>query len=236
MTAQRILTLARRELGTAEAPPGSNRVKYNTAYYGRPVSGDAYPWCVAFLWWLFREAGVPELFYAGGKTASCGALRSWARRQGQFAETAFRPGDIVFYRFSGSGGPQHAGILETLRPDGKLVTIEGNTGTANDADGGQVQRRVRSPRLAMGAFRPRYQEEETRPMTYAYLADVPETYRPAVDALLRAAILRGDGASGPQGSRIDLSREQLRTLTLVYRGGGFDRALKKAGLPPAVPD
>ena len=60
--------------------------------------------------------------------------------------------------------------------------------------------------------------------------------RPAVDALLRAAILRGDGASGPQGSRIDLSREQLRTLTLVYRGGGFDRALKKAGLPPAVPD
>ena len=38
-----LLALARGELGVAEAPKGSNRVKYNTAYYGREVSGDNYP-------------------------------------------------------------------------------------------------------------------------------------------------------------------------------------------------
>ena len=39
MTAETILALARKELGTAESPAGSNHVKYNTAYYGREVSG-----------------------------------------------------------------------------------------------------------------------------------------------------------------------------------------------------
>ena len=28
--------------------------KYNTAFYGREVSGRAYPWCMAFIWWVFR--------------------------------------------------------------------------------------------------------------------------------------------------------------------------------------
>ena len=33
MEAERILELARRELGVTEQPAGSNRVKYNNAYY-----------------------------------------------------------------------------------------------------------------------------------------------------------------------------------------------------------
>ena len=234
-SAQELLTLARRELGTVESPPGSNQVKYNTAYYGSPVSGAAYPWCVTFLWWLFRERDASALFYAGGKTASCGTLRSWARRQGQLVEGAFRPGDIVFYRFSGSGGPQHAGIVESVRPDGRIVSLEGNTGAGNDANGGAVQRRVRAPGLAMGAFRPRYQEEGS--MTYAYLSDVPEGFRDAIEKLMRAGILLGDGGDrAGTGSRIDLTAEQVRTLVLVYRGGGFDRRLRQAGLTPAVPE
>lgn len=61
----KILELARSQLGVKEAPAGSNRVKYNTAYYGREVSGGAYPWCCAFIWWLFREAGAPELCSMG---------------------------------------------------------------------------------------------------------------------------------------------------------------------------
>ena len=36
------------------------------------------------------------------------------------------------------------------------MTIEGNTGTGNDANGGAVQRRRRKPGLVTGACRPRY--------------------------------------------------------------------------------
>ena len=49
MTAERVLDVARRELETREEPANSNRVKYNTWYYGWEVSGAAYPWCMAFV-------------------------------------------------------------------------------------------------------------------------------------------------------------------------------------------
>ena len=35
MTAERIVSAARAEIGVKESPASSNRVKYNTAYYGR---------------------------------------------------------------------------------------------------------------------------------------------------------------------------------------------------------
>ena len=155
---ERVLDAARRELGTKEAPTGSNRVKYNTEYYGREVRGSAYPWCCVFLWWCFREAGLSRLFYDGERTASCGALARWAKRTGRFTEGMYQPGDVVFLRFSGAA-IQHAGLVERVNGDGTLTTLEGNTGAASSANGGEVQRRVRTMAQTMGAFRPEYQEE-----------------------------------------------------------------------------
>ena len=42
--ANKVLDVARKELGVKESPANSNRVKYNTWYYGREVSGAAYTW------------------------------------------------------------------------------------------------------------------------------------------------------------------------------------------------
>ena len=157
-TAEQLLDAARREIGTAESPAGSNRVKYNTAYYRREVSGGSYPWCCVFVWWLVWRTGCGELFYNGKKTASCGMLADWAKRQGRFVTDGFLPGDLVFLGFSGKK-IQHMGIVEAVREDGTLVTIEGNTGSGNEANGGQVQRRVRAMQYVRGAFRPEYEEE-----------------------------------------------------------------------------
>lgn len=41
-TAKELLTIARKQLGICENPPGSNNVRYNTWYYGREVMGSAY--------------------------------------------------------------------------------------------------------------------------------------------------------------------------------------------------
>ena len=72
-------------------------------------------------------------------------------------------------------------------------------------------------------------------MTYKYLTDVPEKFRPIIEQLMNAGIIRGDG-SDPTGNGdvIDLSHEQVRTLVFVYRGGGFDAGLRAAGMAPAV--
>lgn len=64
-----VLQIAEWQLGVVEMPTNSNKVKYNTAYYGREVSGGAYAWCMAFVWWVFREAG-----FGLCKAASCTAF------------------------------------------------------------------------------------------------------------------------------------------------------------------
>ena len=154
-TAENLLALARAELGTVESPANSNRVKYNTAYYGREVSGSSYAWCAVFLWWLFREAGASELYYGGGKTAYCPTLLSFHR--GQWV-TDYRPGDIIFFNFSGKSNAQHVGICESY--DGTYITtIDGNTGTGDEANGGAVMRRNRYRRYIVGAYRPAYEED-----------------------------------------------------------------------------
>ena len=151
-TREAVLQIAAWQLGVLESPAGSNQVKYNEAFYGRQVSGSAYPWCMVFLWWVFREAGF-SLY----KTASCTVLRSRYQAAGQWVTEGYRPGDILLFDFSGKRSrTEHAGLLEQIEADGTLVTIEGNTGSTNDANGGAVQRRWRRPGLVTGACRPGY--------------------------------------------------------------------------------
>lgn len=156
----KILTLARGELGVCERPAGSNNVKYNTAYYGGPVQGKSLAWCAVFIWWLFREAGIPELYYGGGQTAYCPTLLSYHKARGQLVRGDYHPGDIVFFNFSGGQTAQHVGLCESWNGR-EITTIDGNTGSGNEANGGAVMRRVRSKKYIVAAIRPAYEEVET---------------------------------------------------------------------------
>lgn len=160
-----LLALARKELGVKESPANSNNVKYNTAYYGQEVwdgkAGGKYPWCMVFQWWLFHQAEADGLFYGGKKTASCGTLMDYARVHGQLVTSGYRPGDLLFLRFSTKRTrPEHVGMLKETRANGAYITIEGNTGLEDDANGGQVQQRVRYAWQVLGAYRPHYDKEE----------------------------------------------------------------------------
>lgn len=157
MTAEKILDIARDQLGIKENPPNSNRCKYNTAYYGQEVSGSAYPWCCAFVWWVFREAGASELFYGGKKTASCSTLLGFHKAQA--VRGNYLPGDIIFFNFDGRKNTQHVGICEGW--DGRhITTIDGNTAPTNEANGGAVMRRKRDKKYIVGAYRPAYEEDD----------------------------------------------------------------------------
>jgi len=160
MTADKVIAAAARYIGVKESPPNSNKVLFNTAYYGREVSGSAYPWCCAFLWFVFREAGASELFYGGGKTASCTTLMGYHRKLGQFVKSGYRRGDLALFNWDGGTSvAQHIGIIESVNGDGTINTIEGNTAVGNDSNGGCVMRRKRSPAYVIGAVRPAYTEE-----------------------------------------------------------------------------
>ena len=235
MTSQTLVALAKKQIGTKESPPSSNHVKYNTAYYGSSVSGKRYPWCCVFVWWLFRKGKATALFYGGEKTASCGALARYAKQHGQYVTKDYKPGDLVFFHF-GKGTIVHIGIVESVRSSGTLITIEGNTGTTNDANGGAVMRRVRKISLVAGAYRPDYDgEEDDDVKRYRLLQDIPQGFQSAIKLLMDAGILQGTETDLETKSPVlDLTHEQVRTLILVYRGGGFDAKLMQEGLPPAV--
>lgn len=231
-TANEILAVARRELGYTESPAGSNRTKY-----GKWFGLDGQPWCMMFVQWVFAQDGGMDLLPA--LTASCGAFMRAAKAAGQWVTGGYQPGDIVIMDFPGNKAKtDHCGIVVTLLTDG-VRTIEGNTGVGNDSNGGEVMERTRPLSAIVGAYRPHYAEEtvkkEDNPMTYKYLKDVPEKFRPTIEKLMDAGIIQGDG-SAPTGNGdvINLTHEQVRTLVFVYRGGGFDRKLAAKGLPKAV--
>lgn len=175
MTADKMLELARAEIGVKESPPGSNKVKYNTAYYGREVSGSNLAWCVVFIWWLFQQGRAPHLFFGGEKTASCTTLYSYHAARGQAVSGEYRAGDIIFYNFRGGKSTDHVGICESW--DGKTMTsIEGNTSLTSQDNGGAVMRRQRTKGQIVAAYRPFYAIKEEEKMTGKEIYEALQSY------------------------------------------------------------
>lgn len=169
MSADKVIEAATLELGVTENPPGSNCVKYNDAYYGKTVSGSAYPWCVTFLWWVFQEVQERMAFFGGGRTASCGTLLRWYREQGLTVDVInIRVGDIVILNFSGTKETQHCGLVTEVnrwyetKQLIQIQTIEGNTSPSDgsQSNGGMVCEKTRYPSQIVGVCRPQYKEEE----------------------------------------------------------------------------
>lgn len=157
-TASDILKIAEAELGVKESPAGSNKVKYNTWYYGKAVSGASYPWCVAFIEWCFNQIGALSLLNGGKKTASCSTLAAYAKKNGLLVTDGYRTGDLVFMNFSGGTTTQHIGFV--VSASGSTVnTIEGNTSSStsgSQSNGGCVAKKSRSKSVIVGAYRPQY--------------------------------------------------------------------------------
>lgn len=155
-TADDVMAVAKKYLGTKEDPPGSNNVIFNTDYYGRTVSGIDYPWCCVFVWDCFRIAGASELFCDGEKTAYCPEYELWALAEHLNVEKSDgQYGDIVTMDF-GKGRASHIGFVLAKLSDGTYQTIEGNTSVTSDDNGGAVMVRIRPQNVIRYIFRPHY--------------------------------------------------------------------------------
>lgn len=205
--AKDVLQIAAAELGSTESPPGSNKTKYG-AWYG--LNGQS--WCMIFVQWCFAQAGLT----LPCKTASCSGLLSWYRKhQPERVVSAPRRGDIAIYNFG------HTGIIETAAAD-TITDIEGNT-SAGDAgsqsNGGGVFRRTRSKKLVSGYIRPfdNLNEEEDTMTYYKTLADIPASYKAAVQKAVNKGAL-----SGTSAGELNVSEDLCRILTILDRLGQLD--------------
>ncbi len=219
-----ILRVAAREIGTYEDPPGSNCVRYNTWYYGHPVKGPEYPWCMVYVQWVYAQAESPLAY----RTASCGSLLRWYRaNQPECVTDRPVPGCVVIFDFPGSGSDtDHTGLFVRLDGD-KLTTIEGNT---DEKNGGGVQQRQRrlsdcNPTYIV----PRELKEETRMERYDNMTEIEAALPwavPTVKKLIEAGALSGksgwyDGAGWPTG--LDLTEDMIRVFVVSDRMGAYGK-------------
>jgi CHAP domain len=107
-------------------PIGSNtnNVKYNTAYYGFAENNPDKAWCVVFIWWVMRLAGVPATVFpkkASVFRAADGGVRAWFKARNRFMSASSMPnvGDLVVFKRS------HIGIVENVQGN-TIFTVEGN--------------------------------------------------------------------------------------------------------------
>ena len=168
MSLSKVLEIALGELGVTESPAGSNRVKYWTDF---DPAFQGQPWCCAFLWWCFDEAGESMAFFGGGKTASCSMLLRWYKEQGLVYSVAeVKVGDIVILNFHGTKDTEHCGLVTCVydSDDGiRFVdTIEGNTSSSNgsQSNGGAVCAKTRYPSQIVGVCRPTYKPDDPQPV------------------------------------------------------------------------
>lgn len=210
-TAEKVLSIARGELGVMEQPANSNKVKYNTWYYGREVSGAVYPWCMAFVQWVFAQAGA-KLPYL---TASCSALLNWYKKNRPGSVVKYpQPGDIIIYNFG------HTGIVESVGK-GTITAIEGNTSpgvSGSQSNGGMVCRRTRKTSTVTAYIRPDYDKKEAIKMD-----NTPSpAHKEGVEWAVKNGILSGDQSGDLKLSR-NVTRQQL--CTMLYR---FAKSVGKA--------
>ena len=109
---------AKAEVGVTEYPANSNNVKYNIWFYGKMVQGSAYPWCAAFISYIFKDS--PNLVK---KTASCLDMLEWFEAHNRVV-THPQPGDIVFFKyFTNKRRTNHVGIIISVADNSNFLTI-----------------------------------------------------------------------------------------------------------------
>ena len=129
---QAMVNLARQEIGVAEQPPGSNDSPRIAEYRSATAGSGVGPWCNYFVSWAAKQAGAP-LGEQGQGFGAVAATWDWAQRTGRAMQPTARPnpGDLVVW------DGRHIGMVESVLPDGRIQTIEGNSSN-------MVTRRVHS--------------------------------------------------------------------------------------------
>ena len=135
-----VLDAARSQLGATDGPGrDTGYLAWLRGQTGGPDPAEG-RWAAAFCAWALAYAGMdPE---QTGRYAHCAPWAGWFRARGRLAHAPVA-GAVVFYDWDGDGHPEHMGFVEGRRPDGRLITIEGDT-DRDDARGVRVARMLRS--------------------------------------------------------------------------------------------
>lgn len=139
----RVISAAKHEIGVTENPAGSNKQKF-----GEWFGFNGAEWCGIFCSYVFSLADFPighpkykTDFYKGFASVPF-AADLWKQHKTQNP----KPADLVLFDWDKDESPDHVGLFLAWmdKSAGLFQTIEGNTSTSNNSNGGQVQIRQRN--------------------------------------------------------------------------------------------
>lgn len=120
------LDRARQELGTHEGPGAKNNpavmAYFRDSRAGAGVSGDATPWCAAFVSAMLERCGIKS-----ARTLSSVAYLRWGR---ELPKHSPLPGAIVILRRGANPAFGHIAFFVRKLPDGRWLLLGGNQSDA----------------------------------------------------------------------------------------------------------
>lgn len=170
----------RSQLGYSEGPNNSNRFAALAGHKNNE------PWCGSFIVAGFRANGLKLPSESAFTPAMLAALRADGRRI-----AGPQVGALAFLYFPALKRVAHVGWVESVRKDGRFVTIEGNTDVKGGRTGGRVMRKVRSSR-GFTFVMPEYATVATPPTKVG-----PKPGRPDITELQKILHLPEDNQWGP---------------------------------------
>ena len=119
--------------------PAANAGEANWTKYARDLASagyyngnkNGYAWCDVFVDWCFFKAygkteGQRIQCQTGPYGAGCTYSMQYYQQQKRF-DTTPKVGDQIFFRYSGSSGADHTGIVVEVTSS-QIITVEGNSG------------------------------------------------------------------------------------------------------------
>lgn len=225
-TAKQIIDKACSYIGTYDG--GNNSVIFNTHYYGTTVTGDAYPWCCAFVWDIFKMCGASDLFYNGKKTAYCPTVLNWGNTNGLTVNKANgQYGDIIIFDWNNDGIADHIGLIISKNSDGSYTTVEGNTANYNYSNGGYVLKMTRYQSQIIGIIRPRYDKKNSASPATPLIPDIVyQVYtdtRGWLSAVTNLKDYAGVDGQAIKGIRIYIKNSSLNVSVHHLPDGSIDK-------------
>lgn len=128
-TRKKILRIAEKQLHTKSGDKYRSWFNKNVVNIG----GGKWAWCAAGLTWCTAQAGLSASEFP--RTASSSAMLNKFKEKGQFKKRGTytpQPTDIIFFRYAGATTPaSHVGMVRSVS-NGRVNTIEFNSGTSVD--------------------------------------------------------------------------------------------------------
>lgn len=171
-----LIGVAKTQLGYTELDSSGNPISSSSdggytkygAYFGEPNGA----WCAYFISWCASQANIPSSVVP--RLGSCGSLTEWYKSRSRYYTRSSgyipKPGDMVFFNWSGGSSAEHIGIVTGVSGS-NLYTIEGNTG---GGDGNMCNGRTRglNSSYVLGYGVPNYNDASTYVGSYAFAASV----------------------------------------------------------------